>query len=117
MACWGSVAGRGDCRWVGRVGAGGAEISLQCGHIFLNFPAAGSACSASRDLKIEVNSAHLLVSLGDVGGREIHRTRRFEGRFEDQIDHVELNFEDINQTLVTLVPVFVKHRIRKLKLN
>ncbi len=78
----------------------------------MNFPAPGSACSASRDLKIEVNSAPLLVSLDDVGGREIHRTRRFEGRFKDQIDHVERHFEDINQTLITLVPVCVKHRIR-----
>ncbi len=52
------------------------------------------------------------MSLDDVGGREIHRTRRFEGRIEDQIDHVERNFEDINQTLVTLVPVSMKHRIR-----
>jgi hypothetical protein len=67
---------------------------------------------ASRDLKIAVNLAPLLVSLGNVGRREIHRTRRFEGRFEDQTDHVERNFEDMNQTLVTLVPVFVKHRIR-----
>ncbi len=52
------------------------------------------------------------MSLGDVGGREIHRTKGFEGRFEDQIDHVERNFDDIIQALVTLVPVFVKHRIR-----
>jgi hypothetical protein len=78
----------------------------------LNFPAHGSACLASRDLKIEVNSAPLLVSLGDVGAREIHRTRRFEERIEDQIDHVERNFEDINQALETLVPVLMKHRIR-----
>ncbi len=78
----------------------------------MNFPAPGSACLASRDLEIEVNSAPLLVSLGDVGGREIHRTRGFEGRIEYQIDHVERNFEDINQTLVTLVPVLMKHRIR-----
>ena len=63
--------------------------------------------------EIDVNLApFLLVSLGDVGGREIHRTRKFEGRYKNQIDHVERNFEDINQTLVTLVPVFVKHRIR-----
>ncbi len=52
------------------------------------------------------------MNLGDVGGREIHRTERFEGQFEDKIDHVERNFKDINQALVTLVPVFVKHRIR-----
>jgi hypothetical protein len=55
-------------------------MKRHCGQISLKFPAPDSACSASLDLKIDVNSAPLLVSLGDVGGREIHRTRRFEGR-------------------------------------